>query len=125
MVDKFDVNDSFEKIILKKEISDIISIILNTAPRKLQEFLFQLHARLNGEESKYNYKTKINFDLINDDIDSLFDKKDIITYKDEYELDLEEIKNVFENSKYRILQRSRVEKYIYRNHYLEAIGHLS
>ena len=60
-----------------KEISDIISIILNTAPRKLQEFLFQLHARLNGEESKYNYKTKINFDLINDDIDSLFDKKDI------------------------------------------------
>lgn len=50
----------------------------------------------------------------------LFDKKDIITYKDEYELDLEKIKNVFENSKYRILQMSRVEKYIYRNHYLEA-----
>lgn len=60
-----------------KEISDIISIILNTAPRKLQEFLFQLHAKLNGEESKYNYKTKINFDLVNDDIDKLFEKKDI------------------------------------------------
>lgn len=76
-------NDFFETTFYKyipfevKEISDIISIILNTAPRKLQEFLFQLHAKLNGEESKYNYKTKINFDLFNDDIDKLFEKKDI------------------------------------------------
>lgn len=76
-------NDYFETTFYKyipyelKEISDIISIILNTAPRKLQEFLFQLHAKLNGEESKYNYKTKINFDLVKDDIETLFDKKDI------------------------------------------------
>lgn len=55
-----------------KEVSDIISIILNTAPRKLQEFLFQLHAKLNGEESKYNYKTKIVFNIFNEDIKSLF-----------------------------------------------------
>lgn len=76
-------NDYYETTFYKyipfeiKEVSDIISIILNTAPRKLQEFLFQLHAKLNGEESKYNYKTKISFDLINDDIDDLFEKKDI------------------------------------------------
>lgn len=50
----------------------------------------------------------------------LFDKKNIITYKEEYELDLEKIKSVFENSKYRILQMSRVEKYINRGQFLEA-----
>ena len=50
----------------------------------------------------------------------LFDKNGIITYKEEYELDLNKIKSVFENNKYRILQMSRVEKYIHRNQYLEA-----
>ncbi len=50
----------------------------------------------------------------------LFDKKNIITYKEEYDLDLDKIKSVFENNKYRILQMSRVEKYINRNQYLEA-----
>ncbi len=71
-------NDYFETTFYKyipfeiKEVSDIISIILNTAPRKLQEFLFQMHAKLNGEETKYNYKTKVRFNLFKDDIDSLF-----------------------------------------------------
>ena len=75
---KTKTNEYFETTFYKyipfeiKEVSDIISIILNTAPRKLQEFLFQLHAKLNGEETKYNYKTKIIFDLYKGDIDSLF-----------------------------------------------------
>ena len=50
----------------------------------------------------------------------LFNKNGIIIYKEEYELDLNKIKSVFENNKYRILQMSRVEKYIHRNQYLEA-----
>lgn len=50
----------------------------------------------------------------------IFDKANIITYKDNYEIDIEEIKTIFENNKYRIRQMSRVEKYIKRNQYLEA-----
>ena len=55
-----------------KEIVDIISIIFNTAPRKLQTFLYELNAKLNKEETKYNYKTKIKFNLYKDDIKQLF-----------------------------------------------------
>ena len=60
-----------------KEISNIISIILNNTPRKLQEFLYQLHAKLNGEETKFNYRTRIKFDLYKDDINTLFDERTI------------------------------------------------
>ncbi len=49
----------------------------------------------------------------------LFDKANIITFKD-FQIDLEEIKYVFEQNKNRILQSSRVKKYIKRNQYLEA-----
>ncbi len=50
----------------------------------------------------------------------IFDKDNVITFKDNYELNLDLIKKIFENNKYRIKQKSRVEKYIKRNQYLEA-----
>ena len=49
----------------------------------------------------------------------IFDKKNIITYKDEV-IDLENIKNLYLNNRYRISQSSRVIKYINRNQYLEC-----
>lgn len=49
----------------------------------------------------------------------LFDKENIITYRD-YEEDIKEIKEVWENNRNRILQSSRVDKYIKRGNYLEA-----
>ena len=60
---------------------------------------------------------------IKDDIAELplviFDKASIISFKD-YQIQLDEIKNIFEKNKNRILQNSRVKKYIMRNQYLEA-----
>lgn len=60
---------------------------------------------------------------VKDDIAELpfiiFDQANIISFK-EYPIDIEEIKNIFENNKNRILQNSRVKKYIKRNQYLEA-----
>lgn len=50
----------------------------------------------------------------------LFDKKNIVTFKEADPVDVEKIKDIFVNSKNRILQESRVTKYIYRNQYLEA-----
>lgn len=49
----------------------------------------------------------------------IFDKANIISYK-EYKLDRNQLKIIFENNKNRILQMSRVKKYIKRNQYLEA-----
>lgn len=49
----------------------------------------------------------------------IFDKSNIISFT-EYQIDINEIKCVFENNKNRILQNSRVRKYIKRNQYLEA-----
>ena len=49
----------------------------------------------------------------------LFDKKNIISFYD-YEIDKEEIRRVLEENKNRLLQKSRVVKYLKRNQYLEA-----
>lgn len=50
----------------------------------------------------------------------IFDKKNIITYHEPYEIDKDELKTVFEQKKNRILQYSRVTKYIKRDQYLEC-----
>lgn len=49
----------------------------------------------------------------------LFDKKEIITFTDE-KIDVDKLEEIFQNNKSRILQSSRVMKYIKRNQYLEA-----
>lgn len=60
---------------------------------------------------------------VKDDIAELplviFDKSNIISYRD-YEIDIEKIKSVLENNKSKIMQMSRVDKYIKRGEYLEA-----
>lgn len=50
----------------------------------------------------------------------IFDRKNIITFKEADKIDKEELKTVFEEKKNRILQYSRVTKYIKRNQYLEC-----
>ena len=50
----------------------------------------------------------------------LFDKKNIITFHEPYELDYKELNTIFKQKKNRILQYSRVTKYIKRNQYLEC-----
>lgn len=50
----------------------------------------------------------------------LFDKDNIMVYKDHRNLNIDEIKSIFTTNKNRILQESRVKKYINRKQYLEA-----
>ncbi len=50
----------------------------------------------------------------------LFDKNNIVVIKDSRVLDIDKIKRLFNTSKNRILQESRVKKYINRKQYLEA-----
>ena len=50
----------------------------------------------------------------------LFDKSNIITFRERDGLDIEQIKETFSNAKNRILQESRIKKYVNRKQYLEA-----
>lgn len=50
----------------------------------------------------------------------LFDKNNTITFKDTPKLDIEDLQRIFNNGKNRILQSSRIKKYIKRNQYGEA-----
>ncbi len=51
----------------------------------------------------------------------LFDKNNIISYREcDVDMDMDEVKKIFLNSKNRIEQVSRVDKYIKRGNYLEA-----
>ncbi len=50
----------------------------------------------------------------------IFDKKNVISFHEQSQIDKEELDTVFEQKKNRILQYSRVTKYIKRNQYLEC-----
>lgn len=50
----------------------------------------------------------------------IFDKSNIITFRTRDDLNIERIKKAFSDAKNRILQESRVKKYINRGQYLEA-----
>jgi hypothetical protein len=50
----------------------------------------------------------------------IFDKSNIITFRTRDDLNIEQIKKAFSDAKNRILQESRVKKYINRGQYLEA-----
>lgn len=50
----------------------------------------------------------------------IFDRKNIITFHEPYKIDKEKLNTIFEEKKNRILQYSRVIKYIKRNQYLEC-----
>jgi len=75
---------------IPKELSflnDVFSSIFDNLPRKIDNFLYELQAELMGTKSKYNYTDVFLFDLFNDPLDLIFDKKMIelgeISYKED------------------------------------------
>lgn len=63
---------------IPKELSflgEIFTIIFNNLPRKLDDFLYELHAELMETKSRYEYQDIFIFDLYNDDLNKLFSKK--------------------------------------------------
>lgn len=53
-------------------LSDLFIVIFKNMPKKLENFLFEILARLTGSTTKYEYKKEFEFDLFNDDIDKIF-----------------------------------------------------
>ena len=52
---------------------NLLVVIFDNLPRKLNSFLEELGAEIIGNTKKYEYTEEFDFDLFNDDIDKLFD----------------------------------------------------
>ena len=98
---------------IREEIAQSNIHLKNTSKYLTLDMCVQSHSR-DRDATCYTKNDIAELPLI------IFDKDNVITFKDEDELDIEKIKKIFENSKYRIKQKSRVEKYIKKNQYLEA-----
>lgn len=63
---------------IPKELSflgEIFVIIFDNLPRKLDNFLYELHAELMETRSRYEYQDSFTFDLFKDDFKKIFNKK--------------------------------------------------
>ena len=61
---------------IPKELSilfNLLVVIFDNLPRKLNGFLDELGAEIIGNTKKYEYTEEFDFDLFNDDLDKLFD----------------------------------------------------
>ena len=80
-------------------LSPIIISIFNNLPKKLEAFLFELHAELTNTTRSYEYKEPFTFDLFKDNIDSIFTPQIVLKGKKYFStnkiLFLEEINNKY------------------------------
>lgn len=56
-------------------LSEIFIIIFNNLPKKLGDFLYELHAEIMNTKSRYEYQDAFIFDLYKDDLNKVFNKK--------------------------------------------------
>lgn len=91
----------FTKYIPKKLtfLSELFVLIFNNLSRKLEDFLYELHAEIMNTRSKYDYHDFFTFDLYNDNLNELFNKKIIERankyYKEEKVKFLEKIEDKY------------------------------
>ena len=64
-------------------VYNILNFIFQNLPKKLEGFLYEIISSLTGQTTKYEYQKEFDFDLFNDDINSLFDER-IIERGSEY-----------------------------------------
>ena len=96
------------------KIRQVVYHLEGTSEYLMIDFCFQLHSRSETENIQFTKGDFIEAPNV------LFDKCNIITFK-EYDAQYSESNNaLLEECKYRYTQHSRVWKYIYRNQYLEA-----
>ena len=73
---------------IPKELSilfNLLVVIFDNLPRKLNSFLEELGAEIIGNTKKYEYTEEFKFDLFNDNLDSLFDYQIIARGKEYHE----------------------------------------
>lgn len=129
----FDVEDSKRDSFIKNLVNELSKLgKIDSIMTKISDVIYQSNIHLENT-SKY-----LTLDLAaqNDSRDRddtcfikgsitelpkiIFDRKNVISFKDPEKLDKELLNKVFEEKENRILQYSRVTKYIKRNQYLEC-----
>lgn len=68
------INVSFNNYIPKNldNLTELFIFIFKNMPRAYEGFLYKLLAKITGNTEMYEYKEEFDFDLFNDDMDSLF-----------------------------------------------------
>ena len=91
-------------------LSEVFILIFNNLPRKLDNFLYELHAELMNTKSQYEYNDTFEFDLFNDDLEILFNDKIIERGKQYYQKDKLKFLEKVEDKYYAIVEGT--EKYL-------------
>ena len=129
----FDVEDSNRDSFIQNLVDELLKIgKIDSMMTKVSDVIYQSNIHL---ENTSEYLT-LDLAAQNDSRDRddtcfikgsitevpkiIFDRKNVISFKDSDKLDKELLNKVFEEKKNRILQYSRVTKYIKRNQYLEC-----
>jgi len=91
-------------------LSEVFILIFDHLPRKLDNFLYELHAEMMGTRSKYEYHDSFIFDLFKDSLEDIFDKRIIDRGKKYYEEERVEFLEKIDDKYYAIVKG--VEKYL-------------
>lgn len=129
----FDVEDSKRDSFIQELVEELSKIgRIDSAMTKVSDVIYQSNIHLENTSEYLTLDLAAQKDsrdrddtcFIKGSIIELpkiiFDRKNVISFKDPDKLDKELLNKVFEEKKNRILQYSRVTKYIKRNQYLEC-----
>ena len=129
----FDVEDSKRDAFIEELIEKISEIgKIDSRMNKISSEIYQSNIHLENtsefltldlaaqNDSRDRYATCFTKGSITEVPLVIFDRKNIISFKELDKINKEELTNIFEEKKNRILQYSRVTKYIKRNQYLEC-----
>ena len=129
----FDVEDSKRDSFIKDLVEELSKIgKIDSQMIKISSDIYQSNIHLENtseyltldlaaqNDSRDRDDTCFTKDSITEVPKVLFDRKNVISYKEQENVDREMLETIFEEKKNRILQYSRVTKYIKRNQYLEC-----
>ena len=129
----FDVEDSKRDAFIKELIEKISEIgKIDSRMNKISSEIYQSNIHLENtsefltldlaaqNDSRDRYATCFTKGSITEVPLVIFDRKNIISFKEPDKINKEELTNIFEEKKNRILQYSRVTKYIKRNQFIEC-----
>lgn len=91
-------------------LSDIFSIIFSNLPRKLEDFLYELHAEIMVTKSRYEYQDEFIFDLYKDELSSIFNNQVVERGKRYYRENKVEFLEKIDDKYYSVV--SGTEKYL-------------
>lgn len=91
---------------------DPLAMIFTYLPRSMEVFLHEMVAKFDGNEERYNYTKPIKFDLLKDEMDSLFKRHVIVRGKKYFEDGNVKFLEKIENKYLAIVQNEEEHPYL-------------